>query len=125
MNRTVLPVLVVEDDQDQLELRSLLLGRSGFDVIQADNRDSALAIATERKPGIAVLDLRLPTEDDGLGLIRDLKTLDSTMRLLVLTGSDPARLRQRPEGQMVDEICKKPVTSGRLVEVLRGLADTN
>jgi two-component system response regulator PrrA len=112
-------ILIAEDDQDQLELRSLLLSQSGFEAIPARDSAAALRAAADQKPECAVVDLRLPGEEHGLGLIRALRALDSAMRIIVLTGVDAARLKRLPENALVDEVIEKGSSSGRLVETIR------
>lgn len=115
-------VLVADDDLDQLTLRCLLLERNGFETVQASDPVSALAIAEAEKPDCAVLDLRFPTEESGLGLVRDLKALDSAIRLVLLTGARSSRLAGRSEAGMIDEIVEKSGGSASLVRKLRALA---
>jgi DNA-binding response OmpR family regulator len=112
-------VLVAEDDQDQLELRSLLLSQSGFEAIPVRDSAAALRAAADQKPECAVVDLRLPAEKHGLSLIRALKALDAAMRIIVLTGTDAARLKRLPENALVDEVIEKGSSSSRLVETIR------
>jgi len=112
-------VLIAEDDQDQLELRSLLLSQSGFEAIPARDSAAALRAAIDRKPECAVVDLRLPAEEHGLGLIRALKSLDASMRIIVLTGMDASRLKRLPENALVDEVIEKGSSAGQLVETIR------
>jgi len=112
-------VLIAEDDQDQLELRSLLLSQSGFEAIPARDSAAALRAAIDRKPECAVVDLRLPAEEHGLGLIRALKSLDASMRIIVLTGMDASRLKRLPENALVDEVMEKGSSAGQLVETIR------
>ena len=114
-------VLVVDDDPDQLLLRGMLLRQSGFETAEATDILSAMEMAAEYKPQIAVLDLRLPTEEMGLSLIRQLKTLDPAMKLFVLTGADPARFARHAERQLVDEVLLKG-SSGQLTRKLRAVA---
>jgi DNA-binding response OmpR family regulator len=112
-------VLVAEDDQDQLELRSLLLSQSGFEAIPARDSAAALRAAADFKPECAVVDLRLPAEEHGLGLIRALKALDAAIRIIVLTGMDTTRLKRLPENALVDEVIEKGSSSARLVATIR------
>jgi DNA-binding response OmpR family regulator len=112
-------VLIAEDDPDQLELRSLLLSQSGFEAIPARDSAAALRAAAHHKPECAVVDLRLPAEEQGLGLIRALKALDAAMRIIVLTGMDGARLKRLPESALVDEVIVKGSSSVQLVETIR------
>jgi DNA-binding response OmpR family regulator len=112
-------ILVAEDDPDQLELRSLLLSQSGFETIPARDSAAALRAAAKRNPDCAVVDLRFPAEEHGLGLIRELKRLNASMRIIVLTGMNAARFERLPEYALVDEVIEKGASSVRLVEIIR------
>jgi DNA-binding response OmpR family regulator len=100
-------VLVVDDDQDQLSIRCTLLQAYGFAAFPALSLAAAMAAAGEHKPTAAVVDLGLPSEEQGLALIRALKRLDPKILLFLLTGSDPAALRDRPERALIDEVFLK------------------
>ncbi len=115
-------ILVVEDDKDQLLLRSMLLERSGFNTMAAPDCGSALQLAALHKPHCAIIDLRLPTEDDGLRLIRNLKNLDTKIQLIVLTGGSTQRLGRLPEASLVDAILQKPFSTALLIERLHLVA---
>lgn len=115
-------VLLADDDEDQLHLRALVLEKSGFETIEAGDSASAMRAAAAQKPQCAVVDLRLPTQALGLALIRDLKSLDAAMRIIVLTGSDPNRFDGLPEKKLVDEVILKGASSAQLVAKLRDMA---
>ena len=112
-------VLVADDDADQLELRALLLSHSGFEAILAHDVPAALYAAAAKKPDCAVIDLRFPAEEHGLGLIRELKRLDAAMRIIVLTGAGAGRLERLPEKALVDEVMVKGSCSSHLIEVIK------
>ena len=114
-------VLVVDDDLDQLLLRGMLLRQNGFETAEATDILSALEMAAAYRPELAVVDFRLPTEELGLSLIRQLKTLDPTIRLFVLTGADPKRFARCPERQLVEDVLLKG-SSAQLTAKLRGAA---
>jgi CheY-like chemotaxis protein len=118
-------ILLADDDRDQLALRSMLLVRSGFETLEAADRTSAMELAASQKPECAVIDLRFPTEEIGLRLIRELKDLNSSIHLFVLTGGDPDRFSRRPERKLVDRVIIKGSSSAYLVEELRSLAARN
>lgn len=112
-------ILVVDDDRDQRELRSLLLTRNGFDAVAAADIASARDLAAEHHPAAAIVDLGLPTIQDGLQLIRDLKALDSTIRVLVLTGSSRKTLDNDLDRILVDDLFVKPASTAALIRTLR------
>jgi CheY-like chemotaxis protein len=57
------PVLVVDDDPDQVALLSRLLAKEGREVATAANGQEALARAAERRPSLILLDLMMPVMD--------------------------------------------------------------
>ena len=78
-------VLVVDDDATFRDrLVRAFIGR-GFDARAAASPEAALALAREESPECAVVDLRMPG-GSGLDLVRDLKAIDPTTNVVVLTG---------------------------------------
>ena len=78
-------VLIVDDD----DIFSARLARSFellfYDVHVASSGEKAFQIVTEYSPDYAVIDLHMP-EMHGLEVVRKLSVLDSTLRMVVLTG---------------------------------------
>jgi len=65
-------VLIVEDDpRVRTGLRRFLSASSGFDVVgDAGSALTALTLARERAPAVALIDVLMPEARDGLGLLR-------------------------------------------------------
>lgn len=78
-------LLLVDDDEIFRERLGRALRRRGYEVREAEDYDAALVLAHEDSPEYAVIDLRMPGRS-GLELLRDLKALDSTTRVVMLTG---------------------------------------
>lgn len=80
------PSILLVDDSDEFRER---LGRAfrdrGYVVCTAANYDEAIEVAREEMPDRAVVDLRMPGRS-GLELLRDLKALDDSIEVLLLTG---------------------------------------
>jgi pilus assembly protein CpaE len=53
-------LLLVDDDRDMLKLLGLAFHRKGFEVVGAENGESALRKAREESPDVVVLDVMLP-----------------------------------------------------------------
>lgn len=80
------PSLLIVDDDDVLRGRlARAFQQRGYDVRTAANYDEAMKLAGEDSPEMAVVDLRMPGRS-GLELLRDLRGLDPTTRVVVLTG---------------------------------------
>lgn len=52
-------VLVVDDDRLVVVMLTYGLSQAGYDVIAADNGDDAIQMARERRPALALLDIRM------------------------------------------------------------------
>ena len=78
-------LLVVDDDDVFRERLLRALRARGFDAAGAGDYDTAMAAAQADSPELALVDLRLPGRS-GLDLVRDLKLLDDTTTVVVLTG---------------------------------------
>ncbi|MBL0727510.1 response regulator [Piscinibacter sp. HJYY11] len=75
-------VLIVDDNPINLELASLVLKTSGFEVATADGAQSALRALAQRRPDVLLLDIQMP-HVDGLALLGQLRA-DASMAGLVV-----------------------------------------
>jgi two-component system response regulator RegA len=78
-------MLIVEDDEVFRSRLARAFGDRGFDVREASGGQPALAMAREETPEYVVVDLRMPGMS-GLEVVRELKALDPTTVIVVLTG---------------------------------------
>ncbi|HEV8411990.1 MAG TPA: response regulator [Bryobacteraceae bacterium] len=111
-------VLLVDDDAGGLELRKMLLEREGHQVSTATDAATARERFHELGPECVILDLRLPSPEDGLALVREFRETAPSIRIVVLAGWG-ADLEGRPEQRMVNEVLAKPVRSERLISAVK------
>jgi two-component system, response regulator RegA len=78
-------LLVVDDDERLRNRMARAFADRGFDVRTAANFDEAVAAARGDSPQLAVVDLKMPGKS-GLELTRELKAIDPTTKIVVLTG---------------------------------------
>lgn len=78
-------ILLVDDDEVFRDRLARALRERGYDVRCAADYDGAVAAARIDSPQLAVVDLRMPGRS-GLELVRDLKAIDATTKVVVLTG---------------------------------------
>lgn len=65
--------LVADDEKNQLELISFHLTKNGFDVITAEDGETAFELIAERRPDIIILDWMMPN-DSGISVCRRVRS---------------------------------------------------
>ena len=110
-------ILLVEDDSDQREIRRLLFERGGHAICEAASAAKAVKLAERSRPDVVVMDLRLPSADEGCALIRSLAALEPELPIVVLTGF-PDDLLGKEEASLVREIVRKPCRSRQLLALV-------
>lgn len=113
-------VLVVDDNEDAAEMLSEALTDLSYSVRKAFDGPSALAVAAEFKPQIALLDIGLPVMD-GYELGRRLRESDAEMRLVALTGYGQASDKARAREAGFDAHLVKPIHIDKLQQLLNAL----
>ena len=77
-----IPILIIDDDKDFLELVEYSLRLTGFLVYCADNGSKGLKIAKKKSPAAILLDTTMP-EMDGLEVLSELKHNSKTANIPV------------------------------------------
>lgn len=85
MSETATSILLVDDDDVFRERLARAFTDRGYDVRTAADFDAAVVSARSDSPEMAVLDLRMPGRS-GLELLQELKEIDPTTRVVMLTG---------------------------------------
>lgn len=85
-------ILIADDDDEIRILLKTLLGKNGFEVIEADNGQQALKLANSRDPQIILLDVEMP-EMNGYEVCKKITTDGSsfTGKILMLSGHKKSR----------------------------------
>lgn len=109
--------LLVDDNSLYLSTLQRSLARRGIDTVIAQDVEQALAVARERRPGFALVDLRLG-EQSGLDLIRPLKQVREDMRILLVTGYASIATAVEAMKRGAHNYLMKPVTAEAIVRAL-------
>jgi CheY-like chemotaxis protein len=116
-------VLIVDDNQDAAEMLSEYVGSLGYRVWTAFDGPSALRVALETAPAIALLDIGLPVMDgfELAGRLREMPGSDG-LKLVAITGYGQASDRERSRSAGFDAHLVKPVDMDALEDLLRLLS---
>ncbi len=121
-NDSAAVILVVEDEPAQMELISYNLQAQGFQILQANNGDDALALVAEVLPDLIVLDWMLPGVS-GIEVCRQIKKQKNTAKIPVIMltarGEEADRVRGLNTG--ADDYVVKPYSVNELVARVRAL----
>jgi CheY-like chemotaxis protein len=115
-------VLLAEDDEDVRALAELVLRRAGYDVAAVADGEAALALAAERTPALAVLDVSMPRLD-GLDTAKALRERPQTrsIPIMLLTARVTDADRERGRAAGVDAQLDKPFSPAVLAERVSAL----
>lgn len=115
-------ILIVEDEPDILEMVRYNLAQAGFDVVVAEDGETALAHVRETIPNLVILDLMLPGLD-GLdvckSLKQDAKTRDVPILMLTARKEEVDRIVGLELG--ADDYVVKPFSPRELVLRIRAI----
>jgi len=120
-------ILVVDDDQDALDMLTLVLTDAGAAVRTAASAAEALALLRWIRPDVLVSDLAMPDED-GYSLIRNLRAIEREsgheIPAVALTAYVRVQDRARAVAAGFNLFVEKPVDPVELIAVLAGIAES-
>jgi len=116
-------VLVIDDEPGIRDLLDTLLRRKGYDVIVAESGQKGLECFRRARPDVIVLDLKMP-EMDGLTVLRQIRSLDPIIPVIILTGAGTAETEQRVRAMGVTEYVEKEFSLHLLGDSLKRLLKT-
>ncbi len=113
-------ILVVDDSRDGADSLAFLLKAAGHSVMTAYDGQSALGLARERQPDVALLDIGMP-EMSGYEVARAIRreAWGRNMRLIALTGWGQAEHRRRSIEVGFDDHLVKPIELDVLEKLLQ------
>lgn len=115
LNRTV---IYIEDDQEMIDLVSMILSRRGYTVKGAQGGKIGLEIIRQETPDLVLLDLMMP-DMDGWEVYQNLKSDEKTKNIPVIVITAKAQAIDRVLGlhiAHVDDYISKPFRPQELLE---------
>ncbi|HEY5895099.1 MAG TPA: sigma-54 dependent transcriptional regulator [Chthoniobacterales bacterium] len=80
-------VLIIDDERPVVMTLEALLTANGYEVFAASTGRAGKQLLASEKPGLVLLDLGLP-DADGMDLLREMKSTQSDLEIIILTGQD-------------------------------------
>ena len=114
-------VLVVEDEYWQRVHAADVIGRAGYDVVEANSADEAIKLLEARQDiRIVFTDIEMPGSMDGLRLARAIRDRWPPIELIITSGKHRLDAEQIPKR---GKFLPKPYDPDALVETIKTLAN--
>jgi DNA-binding NarL/FixJ family response regulator len=116
MTRDCGTILVVDDEADFRMLVTNVLGRAGYETVEAETGEEALVLAAQETPGLVILDVSLPGTS-GYAVCSELRaTLGHQLPIMFLSGERTEPF-DRVAGLLIgaDDYMTKPFDADELV----------
>ena len=113
-------ILVVEDQADNLQILRDLLGSAGYDMIEAQDGEEGVRVATAERPDLILMDIQLPLLD-GYEATRRIKA-DPTLRaipIIVVTSYALSGDEAKAQAAGCDGYVSKPYSPRQLLAKIR------
>ena len=91
-------ILVIDDNSEVVDVLATSLREEGYGVSGALTGDEGLKLVILSRPDLVLLDIALPGGMDGIELLKRIRSIDPTARVIMVTGNtDPQLARQALE----------------------------
>jgi DNA-binding response OmpR family regulator len=111
-------ILVIEDQDDLAELYRARLKSAGYKVQLALTGEEGLAEFQANGADLVLLDMTLP-EMQGTQVLRELRALNATVPVIIITGETGELFRSESERMGVQGYLSKPPDYDELLEMIR------
>jgi CheY-like chemotaxis protein len=99
-------ILVIDDDKLICVLLRQVLGHHGHEVLTTTSGKHGIELFQKHRPKATVLDLRLP-DLDGIDVLKELRTVDPTASVIILTGAPSDDLLRKARAFGVTDVFYK------------------
>ena len=118
-------VLIAEDEPDIRDYLALSLRCRGYEVEQAENGNEVLSFLKQKDNGVSLvlLDIMMPWKD-GIETLREIRQLDKTLPVVMLSGISAATTIIQTMKCGADDYLTKPVTDEQLFGMIEATLAT-
>jgi len=110
-------ILVVDDEPEVVAILTKYFSDAGYTVDAAAHGGDALIAVSQYQPDVVVLDI-LMEGLDGVQVLERIRSLDPSIRVIMITGSTDATLKPTAMSMGAFAYMSKPVSLGHLLEAV-------
>ena len=116
-------ILVIDDQPNVRAFLDILLRQQGYDAVLAENGWKGLQLYRQDHPDVILLDLNMP-ELDGVSVLKQIRSVDLTQPVIVLTGDTSTETERQVRALGVTEFLVKGSSLRLLKDTLHRLPMT-
>jgi two-component system, NtrC family, response regulator len=117
------PKLLIVDDDDEIRTQMKWALAKDYQILVAENRNSAVEMFRAEQPAVVLLDLGLPPQpaspEEGLATLSELLVVDRLAKVVIITGQGEKEVALRAIGAGAYDFLCKPVETDELKFLLR------
>jgi len=112
--------LIIEDNEDNMELISFILNKSGYETLKARTGLDGVELALENRPDFILLDIQLP-DIDGYEVLKMIRTseIDGSIPIIAMTSYAMTGDREKMLKAGCSGYIEKPIRAAMVVEEIR------
>jgi two-component system cell cycle response regulator DivK len=113
-------ILVVEDQEDNMQILRDLLINAGYEMVEAENGEEALAAVAEQLPDLILMDIQLPIMD-GYEATRRIKADPASQSIPIIAVTSYALSGDEAKARAAgcDDFVPKPYSPRQLLAKIR------
>jgi CheY-like chemotaxis protein len=123
METTRRKILWADDEIDLLRPHQLFLGEHGYDVTPVSNGHDAISMIEQEPFDIVLLDEMMPGLD-GLSTLEQIKALQPTIPVIMITKNEEEHLMNEAIGRRIDDYLTKPVNPSQIFMACKRILDS-
>lgn len=120
------PIILIVDDDEAITQQLFWTLSDDYDVVTANDMQSAVRRARIYEPALSILDLHLPPDVDspevGLRIVEYLRSHLPESKILVMTSASGSETRKACYAVGADEFLDKPFDTEKLLATMRRMA---
>ena len=115
-------ILWVDDEIDMLKPHIIFLEQRGYDLATATSGEAAIEMVREGRYDIVLLD-EMMVGMDGLETLAEMKELDPSVPVVMVTKSEEEDLMNDALGKRIDDFLIKPVKPTQVLSAIKRILD--
>ncbi|MGQ9616815.1 MAG: sigma-54-dependent transcriptional regulator [Spirochaetota bacterium] len=111
-------ILIVDDEEGIRHGLTNFFRREGFTTYEAPSFESAVSITEKKSLDVALIDIRLKNEKNGIDLLRRLKSIDPELVQIIITGYGSIDTAVTSIKEGASDYILKPIDNKKLLDVV-------